>query len=902
MSSVRILEVIFAVIAAVIAFVSSQSYIVYDEQLLRWQDGNAFCAFSYGTSLASIHDVTEDNESGLECTASTQGNGCWIGATLLGPGDWATNDGIWKWSDGTAFNYGNGTRNPPNSEFCLAIDKATKGWNNSDCDELKPILCNSPSNSSSIVMDENINNARHPTNHSIGKMNILDDVSVEFDFMVSSLPTRAYRNILHIGSNHNLYPRLPSIYVANDTGMPSLSVFFSVIDNENTFMRHGPISLGRWYPFSFHITQSNTVVSMDGNIIETRSNQSSHAILRNEDITDIFILSDWRAPELISMDGLVRNMKITSDNAYRTPFNYLCDYDNRFTVLSGSWAIDKAKCWLSETSYEGGNVVWLGDKDPRSIEWTDYTIEFVVNIHNVSEPTAQAGLLLRALSVSKNNNQGQQYWVDIKKTTNAMRFRQANQGNLTAGTTYTKDIHWEFNQDYTIRVEVVGSRLSVYLNHKYKFDEISSAYNHGSIGFRTHKCNATFKRLRIIFPNTNSRISLNPTASPTQPPTVPTNTPTLNPSTPTLYPTKTTLDPTMGPTMIPTNVPTMKPTALPTNVPTSLPTLNPTIIPTNVPTNIPTLNPSIPTLNPTKTSNFPTMLSTMRPTNVPTLTSINPTVTPTILQTRNPFIESTSVVNNSDMNQMIPWIVAGVVAICVVLVIILFGKHRMKGTNPEQYIIPVNSNGGGVSQMVVPTDSKSAHVLTEDVIHVNVQSKPVMCAVVPINKVDRDITELKQWLTCDVKLPQYVPNFTDNGYETMQFVCDISSVDELIDIGITLRGHQTRILAELKKFKTWKQEKQDRIAKEKQEQQPGHKLQRSLLNELEADDESDQLVAPLTVEGSPQQHYNDGDIQGSVRLDPLSLDGDQTPSKIKYVFDNNNDEEVFAPNEIVSTK
>eukprot|EP01083_Nonionella_stella_P180309 642588_1 len=583
MAPTILLQIASVVVTLAISLVSSQSYIFYDDKLLAWQDGNALCAFSYGTSLASIQDATEDNEADSMCPDTAQSTGCWVGLTLLDPGTWTTNDGTWKWSDGTMFSYGNDTSGgiPPwtaanpvnNQELCVAIDKDTVGWNDDECNLKKPILCNTPSNASSIVIDDNINNVRQPPvvqSTSVGTMDILDDIHVEFDFKVSSLSM--FNNILHIGSDVNT--RLPTIFIMAFAGKPGVKVHFSRIDNSITSTDYAPISFDTWYHVSLDITQSTTSLSIDGSTVANRTNKSSHVILYNQ---DIYIMSHF---VWLPIDGLIRDLKITTNNAYQTPFNYLCDYENRFSVISGSWSIDTEKCWLSQTSNEGGNVVWLGDADPTSVEWIDYTIEFVVRLQSSDlESAAQAGLLFRALSVSSTNNDGQQYWVDIKKAT-GIRFRQADEGELKGNTNHDTIINW--NEDYTIRVKVAANQFSIYLDNKHILDETNSDYSNGSIGLRTHRCKAIFKRLRIIFPNTNTRITLNPTSSPTRHPTTP---PTVEPTTlPTL-----TVDPSAHPSTQPSdhsNHITPNPTLYSTmsSIQSIQPTFSPTVYPMIYPT------------------------------------------------------------------------------------------------------------------------------------------------------------------------------------------------------------------------------------------------------------------------------------------------------------------------------
>eukprot|EP01083_Nonionella_stella_P120565 361348_1 len=93
------LQIVYCVITVIIALVSSQNYVLYEEELVDWEDGNAFCAFSHGTTLASIHDAMENTEAGLVCSVNASDSGCWIGATTFDPIHWTSNDGIWKWRD-----------------------------------------------------------------------------------------------------------------------------------------------------------------------------------------------------------------------------------------------------------------------------------------------------------------------------------------------------------------------------------------------------------------------------------------------------------------------------------------------------------------------------------------------------------------------------------------------------------------------------------------------------------------------------------------------------------------------------------------------------------------------------------------------------------------------------------
>merc|ERR1712176_1139641 len=51
-----------------------------------------------------------------------------------------------------------------------------------------------------------------------------------------------------------------------------------------------------------------------------------------------------------------------------------------------------------------------------------------------------------------------------------------------------------------------------------------------------------------------------------------------------------------------------------------------------------------------------------------------------------------------------------------------------------------------------------------------------------------------------IGLVQYLTNFAKNGYDTMEFVRDIYGVNALLDIGIVLKGHQTKLMHEIRKL------------------------------------------------------------------------------------------------------
>eukprot|EP01083_Nonionella_stella_P238180 834867_1 len=62
-----------------------------------------------------------------------------------------------------------------------------------------------------------------------------------------------------------------------------------------------------------------------------------------------------------------------------------------------------------------------------------------------------------------------------------------------------------------------------------------------------------------------------------------------------------------------------------------------------------------------------------------------------------------------------------------------------------------------------------------------------------------DYALVKSWLENTVCLPQYYPVFITSGYESMQQIYTITDKAQLIKIGIELKGHITKLMADIKR-------------------------------------------------------------------------------------------------------
>ena len=134
------------------------SHIVSTQQLLIQRVSDQSISITTGTHLASIHNPVDFNATKQLCR-EFGGVGCWIGLNDI------QGDGIFKYSDGTMFDFGsNNTSSPPwpnkditlniaNSSDCILIRGTAFAssldvdhWNSMSCDTVNTyFICNTPS-------------------------------------------------------------------------------------------------------------------------------------------------------------------------------------------------------------------------------------------------------------------------------------------------------------------------------------------------------------------------------------------------------------------------------------------------------------------------------------------------------------------------------------------------------------------------------------------------------------------------------------------------------------------------------------------------------------------------------------------------------------------------------------
>eukprot|EP01084_Bolivina_argentea_P148204 259149_1 len=537
----------FLLSISIIIVISNSEYYLRTE-LLIWKDHEALCSFYYGSNLASIHNNSQNEMAKTLCPASTESN-CWIGL----------NDRKiqmqFNWTDETKFDFGIningqmypwGTPNQPDNyqgqQDCCIIDNDFL-WRDTECSKYLYSLCNAPY-FDRIIYDK-YNYPRAVTqNNILGTMSILDEINIEFDVVVHSFPQNNTKtNILRIGN----------VIWINIFEAGLFEIIWSTVSNAtNIFMYQLNILLYLSYHIHFEVTQQHLLFIVDTHIVYNHS-IPSHSIFKNQNI----YLSNDSTHSNKRHDMTLMGLMISTTNTYDPyHFNYLCDYNNRFSNIKGgsSWNIDTNSCWLTQSDVNAqGNVVWIGNKDINSISWVNYKVEIVMNIQ---QSFGDAGILVRAKSVSPINDGGEQYSFTLHPGHSVVKMAKMS-GIWTHLTDAAHTI--SYNTDYKLRIECIGDLFTVYLNNAFIFNYSDSSYEFGSIGLRTFHTKVIYKSLRImvITPN-NTFISSHPTISPS-------NAPSASPSIQSMAPSFHSFAPSNIPSNMPPNIPSNMPSMYPTN-------------------------------------------------------------------------------------------------------------------------------------------------------------------------------------------------------------------------------------------------------------------------------------------------------------------------------------------------
>eukprot|EP01084_Bolivina_argentea_P137961 242971_1 len=259
-----------------------------------------------------------------------------------------------------------------------------------------------------IIKDKS-NYQRTPlSNNIIATIDILNEIYVEFNVIIHSWiqPVSRYPSIILIGKGATS-KTYPAIYL--DCVNQSIGSTWSTVETAMLF-KSATLSLNTLYHFQFYATQDWMQIYINDTTIYNGT-ISSHTIWMNSNV----YLSVPDDVADVTISGLIVS---TSNTAY----NYLCDYDNRFTNVIGTWTPTLCQVRQSDTSY--GAIAWMGQLDSNSITWTDYIIESVINVKSGVE----AIIIMRTQTVSTQNDQGKYYEIALTYNYQEINIYKINNG------------------------------------------------------------------------------------------------------------------------------------------------------------------------------------------------------------------------------------------------------------------------------------------------------------------------------------------------------------------------------------------------------------------------------------------------------------------------------------------
>ncbi|CAJ1085705.1 Hypothetical predicted protein [Xyrichtys novacula] len=114
-------------------------YITYVEKYMTWADAEKNC-ISLGGHLASMHGLYHRNVIKNLIFKKSRNPDSWLG------GSDSEEEGAWRWTDGTAFDYDNWCPGEPNNgpgvgQNCLYYNAGRRCWDDNECEKQFPSVC-----------------------------------------------------------------------------------------------------------------------------------------------------------------------------------------------------------------------------------------------------------------------------------------------------------------------------------------------------------------------------------------------------------------------------------------------------------------------------------------------------------------------------------------------------------------------------------------------------------------------------------------------------------------------------------------------------------------------------------------------------------------------------------------
>ena len=140
-------------------------------------------------------------------------------------------------------------------------------------------------------------------------------------------------------------------------------------ETSNINLKTDNVAVGVPHHITYDIQQNHVRIEVNDSILFD-DYTPSHQIID----ADIYLSDALHS----SADVIVSGLQIASSNSKQpsNEFNYLCDFNNRFSVLTGTWTVGSLCEIYSPNRY--GSEAWMGEKDFSSLQWQNYKVEGIV--------------------------------------------------------------------------------------------------------------------------------------------------------------------------------------------------------------------------------------------------------------------------------------------------------------------------------------------------------------------------------------------------------------------------------------------------------------------------------------------------------------------------------------------
>eukprot|EP00638_Chattonella_subsalsa_P007723 CAMPEP_0117749038 /NCGR_PEP_ID=MMETSP0947-20121206/9504_1 /TAXON_ID=44440 /ORGANISM="Chattonella subsalsa, Strain CCMP2191" /LENGTH=622 /DNA_ID=CAMNT_0005566877 /DNA_START=52 /DNA_END=1917 /DNA_ORIENTATION=+ len=175
-----------------------------------------------------------------------------------------------------------------------------------------------------------------------------------------------------------------------------------------------------------------------------------------------------------------------------------CDGDTAndlWSVISGDWEMEDCEFSCVKAANRGNNLhplskhncySWIGEKDPRSVHWTDYQLETRMFLD--SSCTGNAGVIFRAHELDADS--GQYYYVGVGDDEIFAQLTTEAAGDKTLKSVPTNSSGVGDWLDLNVHISGGGFQVTVTYpsGHVYKFNVHDETFAEGSIGLKAVDC------------------------------------------------------------------------------------------------------------------------------------------------------------------------------------------------------------------------------------------------------------------------------------------------------------------------------------------------------------------------------------------------------------------------------